>query len=201
MLALCRLFTRLSVAPLLLLIAVLAGCKVDSVNPISSFDSAQPDTAIYGVWRFKSKDELSYLHIGPEFSLADAAKSGNRRTRIVIVDHKANGLTDEAYVAFTSRVGKQRYLNVVQTEGENTVGYLFVQYTLVDRNTLRFATIDEDALKAAIRAGRIKGTTRGEGLSSETAITAESAEIEKFLGAEGGKLFATPVVVRRVQAQ
>jgi hypothetical protein len=187
-----------SVVPLLLVVATLAGCKIDSVNPISPFESAQPDTAIYGVWRYKAKDELSYIHIGPEFSLGDAAKPGNRRTRIVIVDHKANGLTDEAYIAYTSRVGKQRYLNVVQAEGEKTVGYLFVRYTLVDRNTLRFATIDEDALKAAIRAGRIKGTTRGEGLSSETAITAESAEIEQFLGAEGGKLFSTPVVVRRV---
>jgi len=186
------------VVPLLLLIAGLAGCKVDSVNPISSFGSAQPDAAIYGVWRYQAKDELSYIHIGPEFSLDDAAKAGNRRTRIVIVDHKPNGLTDEAYVAYTSRVGKQRYLNVVQAEGEKTVGYLFVRYTLVDRNTLRFATVDEDALKAAIRTGRIKGTTRGEGLSSETAITAESAEIEKFLSADGAKLFAKPFVVRRV---
>jgi len=190
-----------SVVLLLLLIAGLAGCKVDSVNPISSFDSAQPDTAIYGVWRFQAKDELSYLHIGPEFSLGDAGKPANKRTRIVIIDHKPNGLTDEAYVAYTSRVGKQRYLNVVQSEGDKTVGYLFVQYTLVDRNTLRFATIDEDALKAAIRAGRIKGTTRGEGLSSETAITADSAEIEKFLSADGAKVFSAPFVVRRVQAR
>ena len=132
----CTPFSRWSVAPLLLLTAVLAGCKVDSVNPISSFESARPDTAIYGVWRYKDKDELSYLHIGPEFSLTDAASPGNRRTRIVVVDHKRNGLTDEAYVAYTSRVGKQRYLNVVQADGARTVGYLFVQYTLVARNTL-----------------------------------------------------------------
>lgn len=197
----CRPFSRLSVAPLLLLTAVLAGCKVDSVNPISSFESARPDTAIYGVWRYKDKDELSYLHIGPEFSLADAASPGNRRTRIVVVDHKRNGLTDEAYVAYTSRVGKQRYLNVVQADGARTVGYLFVQYTLVDRNTLRFATVDEDALEAAIRAGRIKGTMRGEGPSSQTVITADSPEIEGFLATDGGRLFALPFVVRRVQAR
>ena len=189
---------RLFVVPLLALIAGLAGCKVDSVNPISPFDSAQPDTAIYGVWRYQAKDELSYIHIGPEFSLSEPAKAGNKRTRIVVIDHKSNGLTDEAYVAYTSRVGKQRYLNVVQSEGDKTIGYLFVRYTLVDRNTLRFATIDEEALKAAIRAGRIKGTTRGEGLSSETAITADSAEIERFLGEEGAKLFASRFVVRRV---
>ena len=197
----CRPFSRLSVAPLLLLTAVLAGCKVDSVNPISSFESARPDTAIYGGWRYKDKDELSYLPIGPEFSLTDAASPGNRRTRIVVVDHKRNGLTDEAYVAYTSRVGKQRYLNVVQADGARTVGYLFVQYTLVDRNTLRFATVDEDALEAAIRAGRIKGTMRGEGPSSQTVITADSPEIEGFLATDGGRLFASPFVVRRVQAR
>ena len=197
----CTPFSRWSVAPLLLLTAVLAGCKVDSVNPISSFESARPDTAIYGVWRYKDKDELSYLHIGPEFSLTDAASPGNRRTRIVVVDHKRNGLTDEAYVAYTSRVGKQRYLNVVQADGARTVGYLFVQYTLVDRNTLRFATVDEDALEAAIRAGRIKGTMRGEGPSSQTVITADSPEIEGFLATDGGRLFASPFVVRRVQAR
>lgn len=194
----CRQLNRLFAAPLLLLIAGLTGCKVDSVNPISSLDGARPDTAIYGVWRYQDKDELSYIHVGPEFALTDAAKPGNPRTRIVIVDHKRNGLTDEAYVAYTSRAGKQGYLNVVQAEGDKTVGYLFVRYSLLDRNTLRFATMDEDALAAAIRAGRIKGTTRGEGLSSETAITTESAEIERFLAAEGAKLFAAPVVVRRV---
>ena len=201
MLARCRLFARSSVAPLLLLIAALAGSKVDSVNPISPFETAQPDTAIYGVWRYKSKDDLSYIHIGPEFSLSEAAKAENKRTRIVMIDHKPNGLTDEAYVAFTSRVGRQRYLNVVQSESDKTIGYLFVRYTLVDRNTLRFATISEDALKAAVRTGWIKGTTLGEGLSSETVITADSAEIAKFLSEEGGKLFASPFVVRRVHAQ
>lgn len=196
-----RLCNRLDVAPLLLLIAVLTGCKVDSVNPISSFDSTKPDTAIYGVWRYQDKDELSYIHIGPEFAVTDATGTGIRRTRIVVVDHKRNGLTDEAYVAFTSRVGNQRYLNVVQAEGATTVGYLFVLYALVDRNTLRFATVDEQALAAAIRAGRIKGATRGEGLSSQTVITAESSEIESFLATEGRKLFASPFVVRRVQAR
>ena len=201
MLAPCRLYYRWSVVPVLWLIAVMAGCKVDSVNPISPIDRAQPDTAIYGVWRYKAGDELSYIHIGPEFALADAATPGSRRTRIVIVDHKRNGLTDEAYVAYTSRVGKQRYLNVVQADGARTVGYLFVQYTLVDRNTLRFATVDEDALEAAIRAGRIKGTMRGEGPSSQTVITADSPEIEGFLATDGGRLFALPFVVRRVQAR
>ena len=185
---------------LLFLVVGLAGCKVDSINPISAGDDARPDTALYGVWLHKEKGELTYVHIGPEFSLGagSAAAKANRRTRIVLIEHKTNGLTDEAYVAHGSRIGKRRYLNVLQVEDGKPAGYIFVQYALIDGNTLRFSMLDEEALKAAIRAGRIKGTTRGQGLASETAITAESAEIADFLGQDGGKLFAKSLVLKRV---
>ncbi len=191
---------RMSVLLLLPLLMCLAACKIDSVNPISPLESAQPDPALYGLWRHRAKGELTYVHIGPEFSLrAGAAAAADPRTRIVLVDHKPNGITDEAHVAYASRIGRQRYLNVVQVDEGRPVGYLFVRYTLIDANTLRFSTMNEEALKAAIGAGRIRGTTRGDGLASETAITAGSAEIENFLKSDGAKLFTTPVVLRRVQ--
>ena len=185
----------------LLVLMSLAGCKVDSINPISPLESAQPDATLYGVWRYKAKGELVYVHIGPEFSLttSDAVTAKNKRTKIILIDHKPNGITDEAYVAYTSTIGKQRYLNVVQVEEGKPAGYIFVQYTLVDSNTLRFSMMNDDVLKAAITSGRIEGTTRGEGLTSETAISAKSAEIENYLRRDGGKLFTNPVVLRRVQ--
>lgn len=186
--------------PLLLLSISLAGCKVDSKNPISSPANAQPDAALFGVWRYRAKGELTYVHIGPEFSLSvsDAA-AANKRMTIIFVDHKPNGITEEVHVAHASRVGKQRYLNVVQVEEGKPAGFVFVKYTLIDRNTLRFSAINDEALKTAIRAGRIEGTIRGEGPASETAITADSVEIESFLKQEGAKLFAKPVVLKRVQ--
>lgn len=182
-------------------LALLAACKIDSINPISPVESAQPDAGLYGLWRYRAKGELTYVHIGPEFSLrsGDPAAAEDPRTRIVLVDHKPNGITDEAHVAYASRIGRQRYLNVVQADEGRPVGYLFVRYTLIDGNTLRFSTMNEEALKAAIGAGRIRGTTRGDGLASETAITAGSAEIGNFLKSDGATLFTTPVVLRRVQ--
>ena len=192
---------RISLFPLLLLAALLTGCKVDSANPISAIEAAQTDASLYGVWRYEAKGDLVYVHIGPEFSLdTGSAPAGPAKgTRIVLVDHKRNGITDESYVAYPSRVGKRRYLNVVQVEGGKPAGFIFVSYAVIDRNTLRFATIDEEALKAAIRSGRIKGTTRGEGLSSETAITADSADIEKLLASDGERLFAKPFLLTRVR--
>lgn len=182
-----------------LLVTGLAGCKVDSINPISPIESAQPDAALYGVWRYREKGELTYVHIGPEFSLDAANAAEKKGMRIVLVDHKPNGLTDEAYVAYASRVGKQRYLNIIQVEEGKTAGFILVQYALVDSNTVRFSTVNEEALKAAISAGRIKGTIRGDGLSSQTAVTADSADLQELLRTGTGKLFAAPVTLRRVQ--
>ena len=185
--------------PLLLLLASLAGCKVDSVNPISSLDNAQQDAALYGVWRYRDQDELTYVHIGPDYSLdSGTGAAENKRIKIILIDHSPNGMTEEDHVAHGSRVGKRRYLNVVQVEEDRPVGFVFVQYALLDKNTLRFSLMDDEALKTAIRAGQIKGTIHGEGLASETAITAESDEIENFLKKDGARLFGKPVVLKRV---
>ena len=186
--------------PVLLLLISLAGCKVDSINPITSLASAQPDAALYGVWRYKAKGELTYVHIGPAFSVTggDAASAANKRTGIIMIDHKPNGITDDAYVAYASRIGKERYLNVVQVEDGKAAGYIFVRYTLIDNNTVRFSMMSEEVLNAAIRSSQIKGTTRGEGLTSETAITAESGEIESYLKRDGGN-YSRTVVLGRVR--
>jgi hypothetical protein len=196
----CRWNLSLSLL-LLLLVMGLTGCKVDSIHPISAIDATHPDPALHGLWRYRAKGDLVYVHIGSEFALntGEAAEKAARGTRIIVIDHKQNGITDEAYVAYPSRVGKQRYLNVVQVEGNKTVGFIFVQYTLIDTNTLRFSTISDEALKAAIAGGRIKGETRGEGLGSETVITSGSSDIEAFLGRYGEKLFTQPFVLQRVR--
>ena len=51
---------------LLLLVLGLTGCKVDSIHPISAIDATQPDPALHGLWRYKAKDDLVYVHIGPD---------------------------------------------------------------------------------------------------------------------------------------
>ena len=179
-----------------------AGCPIDSVNPISPIETAEADPAIMGLWRYQAKDEVAYVHIGPEFALKsvrDPAADKRKRTRIVVVDHKPNGMTDEAYIAHGSRVGKQRFLNVVQLDGGPT-GFTFVRYSLPDHDTLRFSSVDPDALKAAISAGRIKGNTRGQGLSAKAVMTADSAEIAEFLRRNGDKLFGPPMTLKRVRS-
>ena len=192
---------RTCVAAIVLLVAA-SGCKVDSVHPISPAETAEADTTLYGVWRYQGKDELAYVHIGPEFAAtpaSDPAADRHQRTRIVIVDHKPNGMTDEAYVAHGSRVCRQRVLNVVQLDG-GPAGFKFVRYALVDRDTLRVSAISPEALGAAISAGRVKGATRGEGWSATSIITAEPAEIADFLRRHGDKLFGAPMTLRRVRS-
>ncbi len=175
--------------------AVLAGCKVDSVEPIVATASAQADPALYGVWRFREKDELTYVHIGPASTLG-AAKDG-QPMRIVIVDHKPNGVSVEDYLAYGARVGRDRFLSVAQEQNGKREGYLFVRYR-VEGDVVRFATVDDKALAQAIRAGHVEGTVRGEGLGAEATINAGSPAVAAFLATAGSGLFNAPVVLRRV---
>ncbi|MFO1414092.1 MAG: hypothetical protein U1F10_09370 [Burkholderiales bacterium] len=190
-----RMFRLLALSTLFALAAGLAGCKVDTVNPVAPPAAAKADPALYGVWRYREKDEITYVHVGPAFALGEA-KEG-QPMRVVIVDHKPNGVTVEDYLAYGTPVGKQRYLSVAQEENGKRVGFLIVRYR-VEGNAVRFATVDGKALAEAIRGGRIAGTTRGEGLAAETTITAEPAAIEAFLAGAPETLFNAPVTLRRV---
>jgi hypothetical protein len=180
--------------------ATLGGCKVDSIEPLSSIVAATPDTALYGVWRYREKGEVTYLHIGPAFSLdpAVAANGAGRPMRIVIVDHKASGLTDEAYTAHATLLGTRRYLNVLQVDDGKPAGYLFVQYARVDGETLRFASVDAKALRAAIANGEIAGRIEGEGPAAQATISADSIALARYFERDGAKLFTKWFVLKRV---
>ena len=188
----------LVLSTLLLVSAALGGCKIDAVEPIVPLASAQADPALYGVWRHREGDETTYVHIGPAIALG-GPKEG-QPMRIVIVDHKLTGVTVEDYTVYGARVGRHRYLSVAQEEQGKREGYLFVRYR-VDGGTVRFASVDGKALADAIRAGRIQGTVRGEGLGTDATITADPQAIAAFLAASGDALFNRPVTLRRVAAR
>jgi hypothetical protein len=183
-----------------LLAATLGGCKVDSVEPLSAAATATPDASLYGVWRYREKDAITYLHIGPAFSLdpAVAANGAGRSMRIVMVDHKPNGLTDEAYTAHATHIGTRNYLNILQIDDGKLAGYLFVQYARVDARTLRFASVDAKALRAAIANGEIAGTVEGDGPAAVATITADSAALARYFERDGAKLFTKWFVLKRV---
>ncbi len=191
----CRL---LALSLLASIAVVLAGCKVDAVEPLVPLASAQADPALYGVWRHREQDEVTYVHIGP--AVAPGEAQAGQPMRIVIVDHKPNGVTVEDYLAYGSRSGRDRFLSVAQEQGGRREGYLFVRYR-VDGGAVRFATIDAKALATAIRAGRVAGTVHGEGLAAEATITAGSPAIAAFVRTAGDGLFNKPFVLRRVPAR
>ena len=186
---------------LLLLVMGLTGCKVDSIHPISAIDATQPDAALHGLWRYKAKGDLVYVHIGPEFALSTggAAAGPAKGTRIIVIDHKQNGITDEAYVAYPSRIGKQRYLNVVQVEGNKTVGFIFVQYALIDKNTVRFSTMNAGSVESRDRqrSDQRRNSRRGTRVGNRDDVRV--GRYRGVLGRYGGKLFTQPFVLHRVR--
>ena len=189
---------------MLLVLAIIGGCTLDALNPITPVELAQNDEALYGVWRATDNENTMYVHVGPQDTLAKSGDSGFGRVadphqmHIVIIEHHASGFTQDNYVAHVSRAGGQRFLNVeAPRQGSDPAGYFFVRYALTGKNLLRVSLIEGKALEAMIRSGKIKGVVK-DGALPESMITADSAEILEFIERNHASLFAKPVLLKRV---
>lgn len=181
-------------APVLVaLTALLGGCP-ESIHPISDAARAEPDAALYGVWRGRFDGDTLYLHVGP----------GERgMTRAVTVEHKQKdgALKVEHYVAFPSQVGKLAMLNVKAVDDpERDHGYALFRYRLEGKKlTLwltSYAAVRED-IKSGKLAGRVEDRPYG-----DTVITASGEELAKYLAeADLKRLFDKPLLFERIAAR
>lgn len=173
------------------------GCD-DSKNPLSDPQSAKLDQRLVGMWREgKDDDEAVYYHMGPA---GDGFPNG--MLRIVEIAHKKGKLEPPAeYLAFSTTIGKNDYLNLVldlqrkaiRTMDENgwkadaVAAYTLMKYH-VDGNRLVVWAIDEGAKERAIKSGKIKG--RAEPRKSAQ-FTDTTENVARFVGEAGDRLFGT----------
>lgn len=180
--------------------ALLAGClPVTSKTPVGTTAGLNTDTALFGTWTGKNPDDKQQRNATFHFMLA---KNGGYD----IVVAMAEGGSDDGWTAFTARtatLGPNHFLNVVMTydKDEPVTGGLKnanipLLYTLKGR-TLTLYLLDENATKAAIRAGTIKGTV-GQGDSGDAVITASAKELDAFMARpEAAKLFKVSLVLKK----
>jgi hypothetical protein len=105
----------------------------------------------------------------------------------------------------TARFGSFGFMNVklVAANGKpmdgQPDGTIPVLYRIDAKGHLILCLPDEDATKAAINAGTIKGTITDSGKGDAT-ITADGATLDKFLTSPAGqKLYSKPATYTRVE--
>ena len=167
----------------LVLICTLLSACLDSINPASDPAKAAVDPALLGAWRGTFDDDVVYLHVGWSDALS--------RMQAVTVEHrKKDGALDVSeYTAFPSHLGKLDVLNVMQTSGKDrSDGYTLLKYR-ASGGKLTLWSMSEEALRADVKAGKVKGTV-GSDTFGDVTITASTAEIAAYLqAADPARLF------------
>lgn len=181
---------------------MLAGClPVTSNTPVGTTTGLGADPALFGTWKGKNPDDKQQRDASFHFMLA---KDGG----FDIVVAMAEGGRDDGWTAFTAHtamLGQNRILNVVMTYDKNepvTGGLKNANIPLLyvrKGRTLTLYLLDEDATKAAIRAGTLKGTI-SEGANGDAVITADAVDLDAFMAKpEAKKLFKRTLVLTKAE--
>jgi hypothetical protein len=190
--------TRLAAALACLL---LAGClPVTSTSPLGTTAGLGADPALYGSWKGHSP-EAGDQHDG--FFHFMAAKDGSLTAAVIL----AAGGKDDGWTVFhvqTARLGRNHFLNAVETFDKDAAASGRLQnanvpllYVLRGK-TLTLYLLDENKTKAAIKAGKLKGTIEP-GKNGDVTITAQPAELDAFMARpEAAEMFKVMMVLKRV---
>lgn len=179
---------------------LLAGClPVTSTTPVGATAGLGADKALIGTWKGHSADadnkDDGFFHFMQ-------AKDGSLTLAVIM----AKGSADDGWTIFNTRtatLGKNHFINAVETfdkdapaEGALKNANIPLLYVMKD-HTLTVYLMDEDKAKAAINAGKIKGTIEP-GNSGDVRITADAAELDAFMARpEAANLFKVLMVLKR----
>ena len=184
---------RIGQAFALLAVLALAACYPPvTSNPIGTTAGVKQDPIFIGTWKgADSRGKPGYAHFLADDNGAD--------TMVVLVPAHGSGDADVVIAVVTSvRFGSFGYLNarLAQASGEDVKdqppGTVPVLYRIDAKGTLTLALMNETAAKAAIAAGRIKGTVQN-GSDGDAVITADPKALDAFFASPNAvKLFAPP---------
>ena len=174
---------------------VLSACFPPTTSrPVGTTVGLKPDSALIGTWKGSSDDgKPSYFHFMQQ-------SDGSISALLVESGPKAE---DWNFVMLTTaRLGASRFMNArmllsngkpdSDNEGAPPHGSVPVLYRIDAKGTLTLFMMDEPATKAAIRAGKIKGTIET-GTMGDATITADPKALDKFLASPAGlALFVKP---------
>jgi hypothetical protein len=188
-------------AAILACAVLLAGClPVTSKTPVGTTASLGADKALIGTWKGHGVDSEDKQEGFFHFMLA---KDGS----LAIAQVFATGGNDDGwtvYRATTAALGKNHFLNVsLIADGggpadDSSKNKIFPLIYSIKGQTLTVSLLDEDKAKAAITAGKLKGTI-DPGVSGDVQLTSDGAELDAFMATpEAAGLFKVLLVLKRV---
>jgi hypothetical protein len=171
---------------------LLSSCVTDSVNPLSSPDLSQADQRLVGDWRGGTDSDRNICRFSittaPWMHVVITPEQTDAGNRPSMIDRKP-----EEYDFFSTVIGKDTFLNVVmvgKNDKNRTVKtYVFLRYKFLSDHILNMWMMSQDLPAAAIRAGKLKGLVKQNGLTLaqparpdvDVALQDTGANIVKFI--------------------
>jgi hypothetical protein len=176
----------------------LAGCPVESDQPLGPADQAKEDSALYGVWYANENDSPAWFHI----YRPNAADPGV--IEVMIVSQDANGVGDsERYSGHLSEVDGLRFVNIRgPVTGDAPSGpYYLVNYRVAADGALELRLLREATAEAAIAADRLAGERTADGKPTDH-VTDTPERIRAYVAAtDPSLLFDDPIRLEPVRAK
>ena len=193
-------FTRFAVLAAAMLF-VAACLPVTTKNPVGSTAGFKQDPALVGLWRAEpdknnKDDKTGYI------AFLNAEEDG---TMTGLMIEPAKGAGDwGSYRLKPTTLGSNHYLNAWPVmnndraaEPDEAKSDFLLLYRFGKDGRLMLYLLDEDATRAAVKAGKIKGKIEP-GSSGDVHITAEPKDLDTFFASkQGAALFVKPFAVMR----
>lgn len=192
-------------AMLLAAALLLAGClPVATTSPLGGKTGFKADSDLYGMWQGVSGDEaqpgsksVAYLAFLPD-------KDARATAILISMPVPVKGGDWSGFSVSMATLGPYHYLNAREfvTNGEGAKSKkdsrtFPVFYRIGPDGALTLSLIDEDAAKAAVRAGKIGGRIEP-GEFGDVVLTAAPGPLDAFFASDAGRaLFKKPLVVLR----
>ena len=176
----------------------LAGCPVESDQPLSPADQAKEDPALYGLWYAKENDEPAWFHV---YRPTEAAAG---TIEVLIVSQGADGVGDaERYRGHLSDLDGLHFANVQGPLTGDAAGgsYYLVNYRIAADGALELRLLKEATVEAAIAADRLAGERTAEGKPTDH-VTDTPERLRAFVAAtDPTSLFEDPIRLEPVRAK
>jgi hypothetical protein len=181
----------LAVAAALLLNACL---PVTTTTPLGTTAGLGGDPALAGIWRGQEEDGK-----GPAIYFTFFPQSDGTIKVLGFEEPTKDGGSWSVYGVRTTTLGANHYMNVAELEDNGTASdpkvaatNIPLLYRIGTDGALTLSLIDEDAAKAAIKAGEIAGKVETAD-NGDVVITAPAAQLDAFFAsAQGRALFKKP---------
>ncbi len=144
------------------IVALCGSCYVSSKNPLSSPDTATIDSQLLGRWKSLQENDDEILSFAPKDKHWVEVRSSE---------------VSEPLRAFTTRLGKESYLNVHGTEPD---AFIIVRYRIDEADRLQISLLDQKAVEKAIENGEVQKSSQPQDDDS-TILTAPPAKLRAFL--------------------